>query len=617
LSLGTGSRLRSHPNGLKRKCARLYPYVLRQWPCLLWIITLSVSTSLVAALQPWPMKILVDYALGGNSLPEGIASALETLSLTPSPAVLIFTAALGSLGLFALNSMLQVGLTWTWCLTGQRMVYELTVDLFHRLQRLSLLFHSRQPVGDSLSRLSTDTWCVYTLTSGLLSPGQQAVMLTTTGAVAWQLDRELAAISLGLAPLLAMSSIFFGKRLKRRARLGREAHSRLLSFVQQTLTAIPIVQAFSREELNKQRFEHLSSDAVALSQRGALLNSTYSLVNGVIITLGSAIVLYVGGLRVLSGALSLGTLLVFLAYIRSMQGAAEGLLNSYSNLKPVEASIDRVLEILELKEGVPEATVPKPIQVVAEGIGVHLGLENVTFGYEPGQAVLKKINLEVRPGETLAIVGKTGAGKSTLVSLIPRFFDPWEGRLRFNGTDVREFAVQNLRAQVAMVLQEPFLFPVSVADNISYARPEATREEIVAASVAASADEFIRRLPEGYDTVLGQRGMTLSGGQRQRLSIARAFLKDAPVLILDEPTSALDAETEGLLLEAVERLTKGRTTLIIAHRLSTVRKADRIAVLEDGTLIESGTRSELLRDAGVFYRLHSLQFLDSRRGVAV
>ena len=239
------------------KYCRLLPYITRQWPSLVLIIALSAVTSLVTALEPWPMKILVDCALSGNSLPELIRPALESLPLTPSPAVLILAATLCSLGLFALNSTLQVGLTWAWSVAGQRMVNELTVDLFHRLQRLSLLFHSRRAVGDSLSRLSGDTWCIYSLTDRLLAPGQQAILLATTGMVAWQLDRELAALSLGLAPLLAVSSIFFGRKLKRITRLSREAQTRLLSFVQQTLTSIPVVQAFSTEDLNRQRFRHL------------------------------------------------------------------------------------------------------------------------------------------------------------------------------------------------------------------------------------------------------------------------------------------------------------------------------------------------------------------------
>jgi ABC-type multidrug transport system fused ATPase/permease subunit len=596
---------------------RLIPYITRQWPSLLAIVALSSLTSLAAALQPLPMKILVDYAIGGRELPSAARSALETLSLDPSAKTLAIAAALGSFGFFALSSLLQTGLTLVWSVGGRRMVYALTVDLFHRLQRLSLVFCSQQPVGDSLSRLFSDTWCVYTLTAGLMSPGQQMVTLASTGFVAWQLDPFLAAMTLAMAPLLAVSSRYFGNKLKGRARLGREAQSRLMSFVQQTLTAIPLVQAFSREDLNRRHFEHLSSQAVVLSQKGVLLGSTSGLVNGIIITIGSSIVLFAGGQRVLSGVLSLGTLLVFLSYSRSMQKAAEGLLTTYSNLKPVEASIERVLEILDLNEAIADPSRPVPVPIAHGEAGAHLRLDGVTFGYESGRSVLRNISLDVRPGETLALVGGSGAGKSTLVSMIPRFIDPWSGTVTLNGIDLRSLSVRALREQVSIVLQEPFLFPMTVAENIGYGRPGATRAEIIAAAVHARADEFIRQLPEGYDSRLGERGATLSVGQRQRLSIARAFLKNAAILILDEPTSALDPETEAFLLDALDCLTEGRTTVIIAHRLSTVRRADRIAVLEDGQLVECGTRAELLGSGGVFQRLHALQFVDAPRTIAV
>ena len=414
-----------------------------------------------------------------------------------------------------------------------------------------------------------------------------------------------------------MSSFYFGRRLKRRARLGREAQSRLHSFVQQTLGAIPVVQAFSREELNRERFHTLSNESVALSQHGAILNRSYGLVNGFVITVGSAIVLYVGGERVLAGTLTLGSLLVFLTYTRSMERAAEGILKTYSSLKPVEASLDCVLEIFEGDNHVPESPRPKPIPGASRRLGAHLRFKDVTFGHEPGRPVLRNINLEVNPGETLALIGHTGVGKSTLVSMIPRFVDPWEGHVAFNGVDVRDVSLRLLRENVAIVLQEPYLLPRTVVENIAYGRPDASREAVIAAAVAASADEFIRQLPSGYDTVLGQKGLTLSGGQRQRLSLARALLKDAPVLILDEPTSALDADTERLLMEALEHLRKGRTTVIIAHRLSTVKRADRVAVLQEGTVAEYGSPAELLGSNGIFRQLHALQFLDAAPRQAV
>jgi ATP-binding cassette subfamily B protein/subfamily B ATP-binding cassette protein MsbA len=410
-----------------------------------------------------------------------------------------------------------------------------------------------------------------------------------------------------VVPVQVGSAYFFGPRLKRRAEQNRQMQSRLFSFVHQTLTAMPMIQAFGTEKRNGRQFRNLAADAVALSQHGTLLGSAYGLINDLTTTVGTAIVLYVGANRALTGALSVGSLLVFLAYMRSIQGALNGLLTTYGRLKSVAASIDRVMEILEVDDGVRDAPGAKPLPLLPPGERGHVRLENVSFGYESDRAVLTGVSLEAHPGETIALVGPTGAGKSTLASLILRFFDPWEGRVMVDGMDVRDVRIANLRANVALVLQEPFLLPMTVAENIAYGRPEASRDEVVAAAVAANADGFIRRLPEGYDTVIGERGATLSGGEKQRLAIARALLKDAPMLILDEPTSALDAETEASLLEALERLMAGKTTFIIAHRLSTIRNADRIVVLEDGKVVETGSHRELIAAYNFYHRYYNLQ----------
>jgi len=323
----------------------------------------------------------------------------------------------------------------------------------------------------------------------------------------------------------------------------------------------------------------------------------------------------IGGLHVLRGTLSVGSLLVFLSYLASLYTPLQGLANISSGFASAAAGAKRVLEVLEAEVEVRDAPGARPLPLRSAREGRHVLLEDVTFGYEPGRPVLHGVNLEARPCESVALVGPTGAGKSTLVSLIPRFFDPWEGRVRIDGLDLREVRLSSARARVALVLQEPFLLPLTVAENIAYGRPGAGEAEIRAAAVAANADEFIRRLPQGYQTVLAEGGASLSGGEKQRLSIARALLKDAPILILDEPTSAVDAQTEALFLEALERLMEGRTTFIIAHRLSTIRRVDRILVLENGRVVEQGAHRELLANGGVYHRFHSLQFRDSAQGV--
>jgi ATP-binding cassette subfamily B protein len=603
--------------GIGRYKKPLY-YIARQWRYLAFILLLTLLYSVTAAIQPWPMKILVDHALRHDTLPAALQSVLAHLSLPVTPTSLVVFACIFSLLVFGVNCLISLGLGWAWAVAGQRMVFDLSIDLFQRLQRLSLRYHRKTPVGDSLSRLSGDTWCVYSLTSQLFSPVEQTVTLIMMGTLAWRLNAQLAIMTMAAAPFLAASSMYFGKRLKKKAQHGREATTKIANFVQQTLPAMPIVQAFLTEQRNVSTFRNLSDEAVRVSRRSAMLGSAYGLVSGLITTTVTAAVVFFGAKQVLGGTLSVGSLLVFLSYLRSMQSSTEGLLKTYSSVKPLEASIDRVVEILEISgDEVLDRHGARPVASRSGSECGHIRFENVDFAYEAGRTTLKNIDFQARPGEMVALVGSTGAGKSTLVSLIPRFYDPSAGRILFDGVDLRDLQLASLRAQISVVLQDPFIFPLTVAENIGYGRLDATREEIIAAAVAANADSFISRLPDGYDTRLGERGCTLSGGERQRLSIARAILKNAPVLILDEPTSAVDAETESLILKALENLTRGRTTFIIAHRLSTIRRANRILVIESGEVIETGTHEELMAKGGRYNRLHSLQYDSASAAVGV
>lgn len=596
-----------------QKYLRIIRYALTHWPALGGIVALTVVLATLAALQPWPLKIVVDYGLGGSAPAEPFLSWLGVLGIEPSPMNLIWIGGLAAILLYAVTSPLDAARTWIWSAIGQRMIYALASDLFLQMQRLSPLFHAPRAVGDSLSRITSDTWCVFTVTQGILiAPAQHLFTLLAVGAVAWQLDPELTALMLTIAPVLALAARYFGQRLKQFEREKLEAKARIAAFLHQVLGVMPMVQAADAGPRNLRVFQDLAVNAIRANQRSALITSSYDLVTGVFVTFGMALVLFIGGHRVLGGGLSVGSLLVFLAYVKTLEGASRGLLDTYASLRTVEASIDRVLEILDATEVMHDAPDARPLPLRRAGGGGHLVFRDVTFGYEPDQPVLKGISLGVEPGETVALVGTTGAGKSTLVSLVPRFFDPWTGEVLLDGVDLRKSRLASLRSEISVVLQDPFLLPLSIADNIGYGHAGATREEIVAAAVGANAHEFIIKLPHGYDSVLGEQGATLSGGQRQRLAIARALLKDARVLILDEPTSALDAGTERLVMEAMERLMRGRTTLIIAHRLSTVRRAHRIAVLEDGRIVEIGPYDDLVARGGRFAQLHRLQMLEPK-----
>lgn len=584
-----------------QKYRKLLRYAQPQRGFFVLIFLLTVISSALLAIQPWPMKLVVDNVLGARPLP----AFFETLIGQLSPMQLLIIAVLGGLAIFVVSNVLEGVLAWSWTVAGRRMVYALAEDLFDRLQRRSLLFHSRHSVGDSMSRVTVDSWCIYHLLDTLLvAPGH--ALLTIAGMVFLmaQMDGTLTVLALVTAPFMIGASFLVGKPLRAAAKLKREIESRIQAHIQQTLTGIPVVQAFTQEEREHARFEEYADAAIRAQQRSTLVGSVNSLSSGLITTLGTGLILWVGARHVLEDTLSVGGILVFLVYLNSLQTQMKVFATTYTKLQGINASVDRVIEVFEENPEVSD----KPGAIALPRVRGRIEIENVTFGYEKGRPVLKGISLDVQPGETLAIVGASGAGKTTLVNLVPRFFDPWEGTISIDGRDVREVQLKSLREQVALVLQEPFLFPVTIADNIAYGWPEASRQQIEAAARVANADEFIRRLPQGYETVLGERGATLSGGERQRLAIARAVLKDAPIVILDEPTSALDARTEASLLDAIERLMEKRTTLIIAHRLSTVRRADRIVVIDGGRVVESGTHEELIAEGEFYAKYHNIQF---------
>ena len=558
-------------------------------------------------LMPWPLKLIVDNVLTGEPLPHG-AAWLAALPGAGTAGALLAWLALATLLLFVgrqavllLKSYIQIGV-------ATRIKLDLAGKLFLHLQRLSLRFHGAHQTGDLVRRVVNDTDFIRLLIIGVVLPALTSVAtLFIMFWVMWEIDPALSLVALLAALPIPWLMRRLAPRMSERSYEHYQAEGALMAVAEQAITALPVVQAFGREPDEEQRFRSGSQHAIRTWLRSTHTQLQFMLAVGTVMALGTAVLMALGGLQVKSGQLSIGSLLIFLAYLAAIYQPMEMLADLSADYANSEGQARRVLEVLDAEDDVPERPGARPFVRQPGRQGIAVTFDNVSFGYAPGRPVLNGVNLTVQAGETIALVGTSGAGKTTLASLVPRFFDPSEGRVLLDGIDARDIQLRSLRQQIALVLQEPFLLPLSVAENIAYGEPGASRETVVAAAVAANADEFIRSLPEGYDTVIGERGATLSGGQRQRLAIARALLKDAPILILDEPTSALDAKTEALILEALERLMAHRTTFIIAHRLSTIRDADRIVVLKDGGIAEQGRHDELMARGGLYRQLVRLQ----------
>ena len=579
---------------------RLLLYVRPHGRSLAVILGSTAVTIVLEVLRPWPVKVLVDHVLGAHPLPPPLAQWAGAADR----GTLLAAAAVATVVIFLAGTLASMLATVLSVRVGQRMVYDLAADLFLHVQRLSLAFHRRRPVGDTITRVTQDPYCLQGLVLGALLPLAQALAtLAAMFLVMWRLEPTLTLVSLGVVPFLGLAIAAFGAPMRERTRRRLDLESRLISSVARTLTAIPAVQAFTREELEQARFRHEAADTVRAYERATRAEMTFKLVVGLATATGTALLLWLGGRYALDGRVSVGTVLVFLSYLTALYGPLNAITYTAATLQLAAANAERVMEVLGTPPDVREH--PGAREVRLQG---RVRYERVGFAYEPGRPVLRDVTLEARPGELVAIVGPTGGGKTTLVNLLVRFFDPATGHVSVDGHDLRSLRLRSLRRQVAIVLQEPFILPLTVRENIAYGHPGAPAPAIAAAAAAANAAEFIERLPGGYDAVVGEGGATLSGGERQRLAIARAFLKDAPILVLDEPTASVDARTEALLLDALARLARGRTTFVIAHRLSTVRTADRIVVLDGGRIVETGRHAELLARGGLYAVLHGHQF---------
>jgi ABC-type multidrug transport system fused ATPase/permease subunit len=592
--------------GSFRRQLRLLRYARPHWRSLVVVLGSMLANVALELLRPWPLKLVIDNILGDDPIPN----ALEVLPGVDGPRGLLVWVAIGTVLIFLLGTATHMIYTYSSLQLGQRMTFSLAADLFGHLQRMSLLFHRRRRVGDMIARVTGDSYCVSTLVGDALVPALQAlVTLISMFVVMWLLQPTLTLMALGVTPFFILVIKRLGPAIKDRTREQRDLEGSMMSVVEQTLSAVPAVQAFTREDVEERRFRAYADRTVIAYVRATLAGLWFELFAGLVTTIGMAAVIYVGTDLALRGELTAGTIIVFLSYLSSLYEPLDSIAHTTQTVQGAAAEADRVMEILEIEPEIRDRPHAQPAQVRGS-----IRYENVTFGYEPHRPVLKEVSLEARAGDVIAIVGPTGAGKTTLMNLLVRFHDPWEGRIVMGGRDLRDLRVESLRRQVALVLQDPFIFPISIADNIAYGRPGASRRDIQAAARAARAEDFIQASPGGYDTVVGEKGATLSGGEKQRLSIARAFLKDAPVLVLDEPTSALDADTETRLIEALERLMQGRVAFVIAHRLSTIRRATTILVLDQGRIIERGTHDELVEAGGMYSRLHRQQAAGAASG---
>jgi len=560
-------------------------------------------------LQPWPVKIVIDSVIGKVAPPAVLQWLVASVqgSFVGHPGLALLTIlCMGVLLIELLMGACHVFSSYVLNSVALRMVFKLRCALFDHVQRQSLAFHDSKAVGDSLYRITWDSYCIQAIFSeGLMPALTSGVMLLGIAVVMLALDWHVTAAALAVAVPLIILVRRLDRPMTEQSLRVHERESDVGTRVQETLVGIRAVQAFGREQFESDRFRSQANASLLASLRLTVLQTASQAIVGLVLAAGTAAVIWFSARGVLLGRLTAGDLVLLVAYVAMIFKPLETLAYTAAAVQNAAAGAHRVLAVLDSQPDVTDAPDAKDLPGRARG---EIIFDNVSFSYQAGQPVLREVNLSIAAGTTIALVGMSGAGKTTLASLIPRFYDPLKGGIKLDGCDLRDITLKSLREQIALVTQDPILFCASIRENIAYGRPGATQEEIEAAARAAGAHEFIERLPEKYDARVAERGLTLSSGQRQRLAIARAFLKDAPVLILDEPTSALDAETEDRLVQTLEQLMKGRTTIIIAHRLSTVRCADGIVVLQDGNIVESGPHDELLSRGGVYARLHLLQF---------
>ena len=554
--------------------------------------------------EPWPVKIVVDNLLQNKKLPAWAASIVATIG---QDKLAILNFALGAVLLIAvvgaISSYFEKYLTTT---VGQWVSHDLRLLLYQRIQRLSLLEHGESRTGDLISRVTSDIDAIQDfITTALLGIVVQLLTLVGMIGVMFYINWRFTLVALSVAPVLFTVVYFYSRRIKKATRAVRRKESEMLSGVAEILSSIQVVQAFAREDYEERKFNWESRQSVQAALAARSMKAKLSPIVDIIVAVGTILVLGYGARLAMPdrGELSIGTLIIFLAYLKQSYKPMRELSKMTNTISKAAIAFERIQEVTKSESRVADL----PTAGNAPPFKGRVDFDHVAFSYGPDIQILKDVSFRIEPGQVVAIVGPSGTGKTTIASLIPRFFDPQSGAIKIDGIDIKQFTLKSLRDQISFVLQDNLLFSGTVWDNIAYGRPDADPMDTIKAAEIAHAHDFIIQMPQGYGTMVGERGVTMSGGQRRRIAIARAIVRNTPILILDEPTTGLDAESEKAVTEALDFLMKGRTCIVIAHHLHTVRNADVIFVMKDAALVEQGTHQELLAKGGVYAHLHEVQ----------
>jgi ATP-binding cassette subfamily B protein len=564
--------------------ARLLYEARRYWGHIACLLLLSMLAAPMALLTPLPLKIAVDNVIGARPVP-GILDTLLPVGLKDDTGLLLVAVAL-TVVVALLNQLRDFGSSLLTAYTGERMLRDFRAKLFRHVQRLSLSYHDGHGTADSIYRIQYDAESLQNIVISSVVPlFSSTFTLVSMTYITARINWKFAVVGLSILPFMLTASRFYRRRMRHQSRAVKKIESSALAVVQEVLGSVRVVRAFGQEDREHKRFIQRSNEGMRARLRQVTLEGGYGLVLALLTAIGMASVLYIGVRDIKAGTLTLGSLLLVTGYLAQLYAPMRTLGRKMATLQSHLVGAERVFALLDEAPDVIERPNARPL---ARAAGA-MAFRNVSFTYngEP-RPVLQDISFDVAPGSCIGIVGTTGAGKTTLVNLLTRFYDPERGQILLDGVDLRDYKLADLRNQFGIVLQEPVLFSTSIGENIAYARPDASEEDIIAAAKAANAHDFISRLPQGYGTVVGERGMRLSGGERQRISIARAFLKHAPILILDEPTSSVDIKTEAAILEALERLAQGRTTFVITHRPSALKQCDTVLRMEYGRLAAIG-----------------------------